>query len=418
MSQILYRFIVCLYILGIRVASLFNKKAKLWVRGRINIFDQLSSSFAKNKNSVIWMHCASLGEFEQGRTILEAIKKQNPETKILLTFFSPSGYEIRKNYPLADWVYYLPADSPGNAKKFIEIIKPSQVIFVKYEFWYYYLRELKKQQIPTYLISAIFREKQTFFSWYGGLFREMLFCFNKIFVQDKASAQLLEGIDYKEYEVTGDSRLDRVTAIKKQAKTFPVLETFSKNAKVIICGSTWPADEKILSDFAKNNPDYKLVIAPHQIDGKHLKEIADIFDFTKTLFYSQNPDNSELKEAKILIIDNIGMLSSLYYYGHIAYIGGGFGAGIHNILEAVVYEIPVVFGGNYHKFREAVDLIEAGVAFEISDQQTLTETAVQISENSRANKIKEKIAEYLKKNTGATEKILNGIKEGETLKKI
>ncbi len=418
MSQIIYRFVVCFYILAIRIASLFNKKARLWVNGRINIFEQLNSCFAKNNNKVVWMHCASLGEFEQGRTIIEAIKKQNPETKILLTFFSPSGYEIRKNYPVADWVFYLPADSPGNAKKFIDTINPSQVIFVKYEFWYYFLRELKKQQIPTYLISATFREKQPFFSWYGELFREMLFCFNKIFVQDKASALLLEGIDYKEYEVTGDSRLDRVAEIKKQAEKFPVLDTFSKDSKVIICGSTWPADEKIISDFAKKNPDFKIVIAPHQIDRNHLKEIADFFNFTEILFYSQNPENSKLKEANILIIDNIGMLSSLYSYGQLAYIGGGFGAGIHNILEAVVYEIPVVFGGNYHKFREAVDLIEEGVAFEISKEHTLSDLIVKISEDSSKKRIKEKIANYLKKNTGATTKILAGLKPLDSLKNI
>lgn len=408
MSKLFYRIGIGVYGLGIHLMALFgSKKAQLWVNGRKDIFDKIQTAFVDNQSPVIWLHCASLGEFEQGRPVIEKFKKEKPKYKVLLTFFSPSGYEIQKSYAQADWVFYLPLDSPNNAQKFLQITQPSIAIFVKYEFWYFYLSQLQKLKIPTYLISAIFRPKQVFFKWYAGIFRKMIFCFNHIFVQEEGSLKLLKSIRFESVTITGDTRLDRVLAIKSQSKKFPFVQLFCAQEQVVVCGSTWGEDEQVLADFLKQNSSHKLIIAPHQIDEKHLLEIEKKFAFTVVLRYSKSNENSDLATTKVLIIDNIGMLSSLYAYGQIAYIGGGFGAGIHNILEAVVYEIPVLFGSNYHKFKEAKDLLQEGIAFEIKNEKDIENTILTIQENNE--KIKKQVAVYLAKNQGATEKVFNQI---------
>jgi 3-deoxy-D-manno-octulosonic-acid transferase len=409
MSKLLYRIGIFIYILGIRLVALFDVKATRWLKGREGVFNKLQQTFTSNKSPVIWIHCASLGEFEQGRPLIEVLKKKHPEYKVLLTFFSPSGYEHCKNYKHADWIFYLPADSPSNALQFINIVEPKLVFFVKYEFWYYYLTQLKSQQIPTYLISAIFRPNQLFFKWYGGIFREMLSCFKHIFVQDDSSITLLKKVGFNKGIIAGDTRLDRVLTIKSQRKQFSILEEFCEESQVIICGSTWPADEVILAEFIKNNPTCKLVIAPHQIDEAHLQQIEQTFKFATPLRYSQKPNRFALKTATILIIDNIGMLSSLYAYGDIAYIGGGFGAGIHNILEAVVYEIPVLFGSKHQKFKEAKDLIQDKVAFEIHSAENIATLGTKMQDPAYINNIAIKAKQYLAKHQGATSIIIDKI---------
>ena len=407
MSKLLYRLGVFIYIVGIRLAARFNAKAKRWVEGRQGLFGQLQQQLGSNEQPVIWMHCASLGEFEQGRPVLEALKDKYPQHKILLSFFSPSGYDkVHGNYPLADWIVYLPADSPQNAQKFIQIVQPKLVVFVKYEFWYYYLTQLQDLKIPTYLISAIFRPKQVFFKWYGGLFRELLFCFQSIFVQDEASVLLLEKVGYKTAIKAGDTRLDRVLEIKAQAKSFPLVQQFCQGSTSLVCGSTWPPDEALLAKFSNHHPSHKLVIAPHQINEAHLQQIQQLFAHTTTLRYSQKPNPAQLEAAQVLIIDNIGMLSSLYAYANMAYIGGGFGAGIHNSLEAAVYEIPVAFGSNYHKFKEAKDLLQEGIAFEIKTVQDLSNLAHKMQQPKASKSIAKKTQQYLEKHRGATDIII------------
>ena len=411
MSKLLYRIGVYSYSLGIYIASFFNAKAKLWVKGRKSIFKNLRHEFSSNIDPIIWMHCASLGEFEQGRPVIEAIKIKQPKYKILLTFFSPSGFEIRKNYKNADWVFYLPIDSPSNAQKFIETVQPKIVIFVKYDFWYYYLTQLHNKKIPTYLISATFRYNQLFFKWYGSLFKEMLISFEHIFVQDQGSKELLKSISYSNCTVSGDTRLDRVMAVKLENKKFPIIDDFCSNSKILICGSTWPSDEAIIAEFAKTKTTLKLIIAPHQIDSKHLNQIKKTFDKYNPLFYSENPPTEKLKDASIIIIDNIGILSYLYAYGDIAYIGGGFENGIHNTLEAVVYNIPILFGKNYDKFEEAKMLIKEKIAYEINSAEDITEMSDKLLNEKRKKIIAQKCNNYIKQNIGATDMILSYLKK-------
>jgi 3-deoxy-D-manno-octulosonic-acid transferase len=354
--------------MGIRIASWRSKKAQLWLAGRRGIFEQLNQwkkSFS-SQEKIIWVHCASLGEFEQGRPVIEKIKKDNPSYKILLTFFSPSGYEVRKNYNGADGIFYLPVDGKNTANTFIEIVNPSLVIWVKYEYWYYYLTALQQKNIPVVLVSAIFRESQPFFKWYGGLWKKILQSFDKIFVQNELSISLLKSIEMHENAVvSGDTRFDRVIAIAENKNTLPEkLLQFCHNKKVIVAGSTWEEDEEELVHYARTHQQIKFIIAPHEIDEERLSGIKKMFKnaiyFSE--FFKENAD------AQVIIIDNIGMLSSLYQLAHITYIGGGFNdSGIHNILEAAVYGKPIVFGPEYEKFSEAVDLVEKGGAFSIEN---------------------------------------------------
>lgn len=358
------------YTLAIRLASPFNEKASLWTKGRKNIGERIGE-IDKGKHRLVWFHAASLGEFEQGRPVMEALKKEQPETKILLTFFSPSGYEIRKNYAGADYILYLPADTPRNARHFVESIQPDAAVFVKYEYWYNYLNQLNKRHIPTYLISAIFRKEQPFFKTWGSLHRKMLHFFTRIFIQDEESARLLSSIGIQAFEQTGDTRFDRVKQIADAAKDIDKVASFLNGAPAVICGSTWPPDEDLLLDYINSdNTPFKWIIAPHEIGENHIKNILGKCK-QKVVRYSQ--EESDVTDAKVLIIDCIGLLSSIYRYGKIAYIGGGFGAGIHNTLEAAVYGIPVIFGPRYQKFNEAVTLIQQGGAFSIHNKTELDE---------------------------------------------
>ncbi len=366
----LYNIGIRTYTLAIRLASPFNEKAALWIKGRKNIQKKIST-VNKGSHRLVWFHAASLGEFEQGRPVMEALKKEQPDTRILLTFFSPSGYEIRKNYAGADYIYYLPADTPRNARHFIESVQPDAAVFVKYEYWYNYLNQLNKRHIPTYLISAIFRKEQPFFKTWGGLHRKMLHFFTRMFIQDEESARLLSSIGIQAFEQTGDTRFDRVKQIADTAQDIDKVAHFLNGAPAVVCGSTWPPDEELLLDYInRDNTDFKWIIAPHEIGENHIRTILGKCQ-KKVIRYTQ--DEAGETDAKVLIIDCIGLLSSIYRYGKIAYIGGGFGVGIHNTLEAAVYGIPVIFGPRYQKFNEAVRLIQQGGAFSIHNKTELDE---------------------------------------------
>lgn len=408
----LYTIFVYLYGFAIRIASLFNTKAALWVNGRKTFFQKLNVDF-KNRNSkeiVVWVHCASLGEFEQGRTIIEKIKKEKAGVKILLTFFSPSGFEIRKNYNQADYVYYLPLDTPAAANQFVRLVKPNVAIFVKYEFWFNYLNELKKQGVPTYLVSGIFRSNHYFFKPYGSWFRKQLSVFTHFYLQDVGSEKLLNGIGYTNTTVAGDTRFDRVVEISKNVKQIDFVKQFVGSGKVIIAGSTWDVDVDILTSL--NFGSYKLIVAPHEVSESTVQSAIQKIKSTqsniKILCYSQLNQQTDLN-ADVLIIDNVGMLSSLYQYGTIAYIGGGFGKGIHNILEAATFGLPVVFGPNYQKFNEAKDLIQKGGAFSIATADEFKKRIVLLTDTDALKKASLVAKQYVESNAGATEKIVTSM---------
>lgn len=351
----LYNIGIHLYYLLALLISPFNGKAKLWIKGRKSVFHYLQDNINEDKKTA-WFHVSSLGEFEQGRPIIEAFKEKYPDYTIVLTFFSPSGYEIRKNYNGAHLICYLPLDTKRNAKKFMKIVRPKLVFFVKYDYWFHFLKQAKKSGARLFLISGVFREKQAFFKVYGGWYRQILTWFEHFFVQNQESVNLLKGINITKTTISGDSRFDRVVQIAQNGKSIDIAETFSRDAMTIVCGSTWPADEELLIRYLSSNPDVKLILAPHEIHKNHIDSIINLLDVPYVLY--SDASNYNLNSARVLIIDNIGMLSSIYKYGKIAYIGGGFGVSIHNTLEAAVYGIPVIFGPNYHKFQEAKDLIE------------------------------------------------------------
>jgi 3-deoxy-D-manno-octulosonic-acid transferase len=385
-------------------ASFFNKKAKLWIEGRKNIFEKIKGIDFSNSTN-IWFHVSSLGEFEQGRPLIEEIKQKYPTLKIILTFFSPSGYEIRKNYQLADYIFYLPIDTKKNAKKFIKLINPKFVFWIKYDFWYNYLNQLSKQNVPIYLLSAIFRKNQIFFKKYGKWYKKILFFFDKIFVQNQSSFDILEENGIHNQIVAGDTRLDRVFEISQTAKSFEIVEIFKDDKLTIICGSTWEEDEKIISAFINNSDEYlKFIIAPHEIHNEHINKIINLLD-KKYILYSQ-AKILNLKDIQVLIIDNIGMLSSLYKYADITYIGGGFGTGIHNTLEPAIWGLPIIFGPKYHKFQEAVDLINLNAAFSISNNLDFEKILNKlINENNYRNECGEISKNYILNNKGATKLI-------------
>lgn len=366
MSLLLYNLFIVFYRWALQLAAFWNPKAKKWVEGRKEWEQALIRFRQQDQRPVVWMHCASLGEFEQGRPILEWIRANYPNHSILLSFFSPSGYEIRKNYTGADYVCYLPVDSARNAGQFIEIANPSLVIWVRYEFWYHYLNILSLKNIPVVLIAGRFRKSQPFFKSYGRLHRHMLTCFRHLFLQDAASAELLSKIGIQKTTVAGDTRYDRVSAIAEKFESIPEIEQFVGNKPVIVCGSTWPEDEEELDHFANTRPDIRFIIAPHEIYEEHLRDMEKLFKRTiRFSIWKQTPDTGTT--ANVLIIDNIGMLSRLYKYAKLAYVGGGFGDdGLHNILEAAVYGIPVIHGPVYDRFPEATELIEAGGGFAVS----------------------------------------------------
>jgi len=414
--MILYNLLIFLYVKLIQLFALNNTKASQWTTGRAYWQSKLAIGLSTRKSKTIWIHCASLGEFEQGRPIIESIKKNYPETFILLTFFSPSGYEVRKNYALADFVCYLPADTPKQAKQFINIVQPELVIFVKYEFWLNMLEVLKQKNIPVLLTSAIFRENQIFFKWYGSLWRNALRGFKHIFVQNQESATLLASIQLKNFSIGGDTRFDRVVEIANQFIAIPQIEKFCNKKSVLVAGSTWIADEILLSKLATAFPKWKMIIAPHEIDENHLSNLEKSFQQSCRFSALINLSEKELESIQILIIDNIGMLSKLYNYANICYVGGGFGSGIHNVLEAAVYGKPVLFGPKFHKFDEAKALIKAGGAFSIQDEISLFSKFSDLENNSTLMAKTGYIAgNFVHQNAGATALIIDYIKKIDVL---
>jgi 3-deoxy-D-manno-octulosonic-acid transferase len=405
----LYNFSIYTYYILIKIAALFgNDKAKLWLNGRKDIFENVRAAL-KPAQKRIWVHASSLGEFEQGRPVIEKLKELRPDYKIVLTFFSPSGYEIRKDYKGADYIFYLPLDTRENAERFLDLVQPEKVIFIKYEFWYNYLTTLKLRSIPLYLVSANFRKDQHFFKWYGGWFRKLLHNFEHIFVQNERSANLLKGIDISNITIAGDTRFDRVYSIATSSRELPEVKNFVDSSFCIIAGSTWEPDEDLLIKyFNETSHQIKMIVAPHEIKDAAIDRIIQKLN-KKAVRYSQLQNAGD---ADVLIIDNIGMLSSLYRYGRIAYIGGGFGKGIHNILEAATFGLPVLFGPNYQKFQEAVDLAKAGGAFPISDYFTMKSALDNlIEDNVKTINCSEISRQFIKNNLGATDIILQ-----ETLK--
>jgi len=396
----LYNIAISIYGALIFLASLFNEKARLLYKGQHQAFVLLNEKVDPNANYV-WFHSASLGEFEQGRPVIEQLKREQPDIKIILTFFSPSGYEVRKNYAGADIVSYLPLDTPRAARRFVKLVKPSKAIFIKYEFWPNYLLALQAAKVPVFSISAIFRPGQVFFKSYGTWYLGLLGTFKHIFVQDAFSAELLIKHGIQHVSVAGDTRFDRVADLATQAKTIPLVEAFVANApKVIVAGSTWPKDEELLVRYLKEHTDVKLVLVPHEIHEAHISGIIKLLD-TDFVRFTQATDSNVLS-TNCLIVDTIGMLSSIYRYTNVSYIGGGFGVGIHNTLEAAVYGVPVVFGPNYQKFREARELIAAGGAFSINNYEELVVRLDKLFTDKQAGKI---AGDYVMKNTGATAEI-------------
>lgn len=418
MLQFFYDIGVNIYTLSIKIAALFNKKAKLWVAGRRQWqrrYQEAWTLINPKQVATVWIHCASLGEFEQGRPVIEALKKQYPNIKILLTFFSPSGFEIRKNYDFANFICYLPADSPSNALNFIEIFQPHLAIFVKYEFWVHYLNTLYKKGIRTLLISAIFHQKQPFFKPYGGNFRELLPKFHRIFVQNQSSIELLQRLGLKNYVLSGDTRIDRVAKIAEEAREFPVVQAFAEKHYILICGSTWPPDEAILAPFINTYlpKNWKVIIAPHQINESHLHNIEKSLQ-RKVIRYSKvSTQNAD--EAQILLIDNIGMLSVLYQYGRVAYIGGGFGTGIHNTLEPITFGLPVIFGPKFQKFEEAIQLTQRGGAFSIKNLADFKIIFQALEEAFFYQQAATTARQYVQENRGATAQILDFIQHEKLL---
>lgn len=415
--KFLYQIFIKAYPLIAKIISGSNVKAKLWVEGRNNIFEKLQNAFKENTNPVIWMHCSSLGEFEQGIPVLEKLKTANQNNKILLTFFSPSGYEVQKNYAGANWIFYLPMDSNSNAKKFFGIVQPKLILFVKYEFWFYYLAEAKQRNIPLLLVSGIFRVSQPFFQWYGSFHKKMLQCFTHFFLQNQESKILLNKIEVSEnITVSGDTRFDRVIEIAKKFTPLALIEEFVGNSKVIVAGSTWTEDDQELAHYINTHPEIKYIVAPHDIDEARLTQCSTLYK-NAVLFseWKQNPEN--FQQATCLIIDNIGMLSQLYYYATVCYIGGGFGNdGVHNVLEAAVYYKPVVFGPEYEKFTEAIELVDIKGALSIESMLELeAELDNLFDDTAFYEKTCNKAGNYVKNKSGATEKIVQFIYENRLL---
>jgi 3-deoxy-D-manno-octulosonic-acid transferase len=391
-----------------------NKKAKQWIKGRKTVFKRLSEQDFSDKN-IIWFHCASLGEFEQGRPLIEHIKKQQVSHKILLTFFSPSGFEVRKEYPMADYIFYLPIDTPAHAKKFLHIVHPKYIFFIKYEFWNNYIRQAYRQHIPFYSVSCIFSERQFYFKWYGCWFKKQLKYISHFFAQDERTVEILKRQGIFQASVSGDTRFDRVFEIVNHAKSLDVFSNTIFNGNIIVAGSTWSEDEKILVQLLENH-DCKLIIAPHEVRKKRIEEIKNRFSDYSPLQYSQCSIPVDIEKIRVIIIDVMGILSSLYRYGTIAYIGGGFGKGIHNILEAATYGMPIIFGVKYKKFKEANDLIQLSAAFSVSNYTDLDSVIHELQKTPQAiEKASWTAKQYVLDNIGACKKIYDFVFENNDL---
>lgn len=418
----IYNIVIYFVLWGIAIASLFNEKVRKMWRGEREAFKILKQKVDPNAK-YIWFHAASLGEFEQGRPLMERIRKDYPQYKILLTFYSPSGYEVRKNYEGADIICYMPVDTRLNAIRFLRLVRPVMAFFIKYEFWSNFLHILKHRNIPTYSVSSIFREDQVFFKWYGRNYAGVLKCFTRFFVQNEESKRLLEGIGITAVDVVGDTRFDRVLQIKEVAKQLPICEAFrtgvasSQSAdvphhdfKVFVAGSSWPPDENIFIPFFNEHKDWRLLIAPHVIAEEHLKLILSLIKGKKVVRYTQTTPE-EAAEADVLIIDCFGLLSSMYNYGDVAYIGGGFGVGIHNTLEAAVWNMPVIFGPNNKKFQEAQGLLKSGGGFEINTYEDFSGLMSSLmNDETFLKQAGDKAGAFVAHLAGATDKVLASVK--------
>lgn len=405
--NILYDLFLFGYRILIGVASLFNEKARLFVVGRKDWKRKLAK-LKEDGGDNIWIHCASLGEFEQGRPLIEAISESHPEFRIVLTFFSPSGYEIRKNYEKAALVAYLPLDSRSNARDFLELLNPKMAVFVKYEFWRHYISGLKQRSIPLYLVSAIFRKEQPFFrkDLFGRWYRGILDDFSRLFVQDQDSIELLQEFGIKNCTISGDTRFDRVVAIAKSSQPIALVDKFTSGQRVVVAGSTWKPDEELLARFINDNHDVKFIIAPHEVSEANINRLEQLLKKPAIRFSMAN--ENQVSSYQVLIIDSVGMLSSIYKYGQIAYIGGGFGVGIHNTLEAATFGLPVIFGPNYARFREAKDMVNLNAAFSVSDYGSLDNVMQKLLNNAPLLlKSSETAKNYVQEKAGATRIIIN-----------
>ena len=405
--KLLYNICIAIYVALIRLVAPFNKKARLWCDGRKGMVERMRQAIGDESN-IVWIHVASLGDFEQGRPLVDYVKEHYPEYKILLTFFSPAGYEVRKNYPNADYVFYLPADTRREVRRFLDVVRPKVAIFVKYEFWLNMLSELRKRKVRTYIASSIFRKKSIFFSPFGGIWREALKTFDMLFVQDEKSKALLAEIGIENVVVAGDTRFDRVSAIAEQAKRVEVVEEFKGEKRLFVAGSTWGGDEDILLPLINENPDIKFVVAPHEMDEARIERILREVN-GGAVRYTQLSEGC-LADKQVLVLDTVGLLSRAYGSAEWAYVGGGFGAGIHNTLEAAVYGLPVAFGTEYRKFKEACDLIELGVGCSVKNEHELKEWFAELKSDADYLARLSAIAKvYVGKHRGATEKIVQGI---------
>jgi len=403
----IYNITIYIYQGLITLVSLFNPKAKLWINGRKDWKQKLTEA-TKVKENIFWFHAASLGEFEQGRPLIEKIRLEQKDVFILLTFFSPSGYEIRKNYPGADYICYLPADTKSNAKDFISIAEPKQVFFIKYEFWYNYMKVLKQKGISLYLVSGIFRDKHIFFRSYGAWFRKQLQAFTYFYLQDQFSIENLKKIGYNNALLVGDTRFDRVIEIAEQAQEIELIKDFIEEKPCLVIGSSWPDDEELLVKYINENSTYKYILAPHEINASHIESIETKLKVPYQRFsdYSKNKDTN----SSVLIIDNIGMLSSIYQYANVAYIGGAFKTGLHDILEAAVYGIPVIFGPEYSKFQEAKDLVTEQAVFSITNYQELSLVLnTYLTDKTKAKEFGESARSFIYKSKGAANLIYQDI---------
>ena len=410
----IYNLVIYLYLLGVAIYSRFNEKVRKMWRGEREAFKILREKVDPN-TKYVWFHAASLGEFEQGRPLMEQLRKDHPEYKILLTFFSPSGYEVRKNYEGADIITYLPLDTITNARRFLRTVRPVMAFFIKYEFWYNYLHILKHRGVPVYSVSSIFRPEQVFFKWYGRQYGRVLNCFTHFFVQNEISKELLGKIGITDTTVVGDTRFDRVLQIKEAAKQLPIVESFVKDApQVFVAGSSWPPDEEIFIKYFNEHKNWKLIIAPHVIGEDHLKQIEKLLEGRKVVRYSEaekmvNGQLSMVNDYEVLIINCFGLLSSIYHYGNVAYVGGGFGVGIHNLLEAAVWDVPVFFGPNNQKFQEAQGLKTSG-GFEISSYEDFAAQMDRFAaDDAYLQEQGQKAGHFVKGQSGATQKVLSAV---------
>lgn len=417
-GYLLYHIGLWMYALLVRVASIWNPKARLFLNGRKDLRNTISSKLSSETRERIWFHCASLGEFEQARPIMERLKREYAQLAIVVTFFSPSGYEIRKNYAGADYIFYLPLDTQSNAEWFVSVVNPKLVFFVKYEIWYHYLQALKRSNIPVLLISVNFRPDHIYFKWYGGFFRKMLDGFKHIFSQNEASASLLTHNGVIANSVSKDTRFDRVFENSRSPKELPLIAQFKQDKKILVAGSSYTAEETIIAEGMKGLNDWKIILAPHHIEQARIDDIVKRFESYGVTTYSELSKDEKLADRRVLVIDNIGMLSAIYQYGNVAFIGGGFGkSGLHNTLEAAVFGMPILFGpNNLKKFPESLDMIAAGVGFIVHNEKEFKNLMTTWDGNAgQIKEVSEKATQFITSQTGATEHIFGYLREHSLL---